>query len=63
MIIAIHVDGFILACNDSQMIRTDKKDLQRTLEMKDQGEEHHILDMSSSRNRDKYTLTISQKTY
>ena len=63
MIIAIHVDDLTLACNDAEMMATEKKDLQREFEMKDQGEVHHILGMSISRNRDKHTLTISQRTY
>ena len=63
MIIAIHVDDLILACNDAEMMATEKKDLQRNFEMKDQGEAHHILGMSILRNREKHTLTISQRTY
>ena len=63
MIVAIHVDDLILACNDAEMMATEKKDLQGKFEMKDQGEAHHILGMSILRNRDKHILTISQKTY
>ena len=63
MIIAIHVDGLILACNDAPMMATKKKNLHRKFEMKDQGEAHHILGMSISRDRDKRTLTISQGMY
>ena len=63
MIIAIHVDDLILACNDAQMMETEKADLQRKFEMKDQGEAHHILGMCISRNKEERTLTISQKMY
>ncbi len=51
VIIAIHVDDIILACNDAQIMAAEKKNLQRKFEMKDQGEAHHILDMSISRDR------------
>ncbi len=63
MIIAIHVDDIILACNDAQMMDAEKKNLQRKFEMKDQGDAHHILGMSISRDRKKRILTISQKVY
>ena len=61
MIIAIHVDDHILACNDKQMMEIEKADLQRKFGIKDQGEAHHILGMSISRNMEKHTLVISQK--
>lgn len=63
MIIAIHVDDLILAYNDAEMMATERKDIQREFEIKDQGEAYNILGMSILRNRDKHTPTISQKTY
>ena len=61
MIIFLHIDDILLACNDSEMMKHEKKDMQKRSKMQDLGETSHILGMQISRNREKRTLRISQQ--
>ena len=63
MIVFLHVDDIVLACNDQEMMKNEKKDMQKRFEMQDLGEASHILGIKISREREKRILRISQQNY
>ena len=61
MILFLHVDDIVLACNDQEIMRNEKKDMQKRFEMQDLGEASQILGIKISRKREKRMLRISQQ--
>ena len=61
MIIFLHVDDIIMACNDKEMMKNEKKEMEKKFEMQDLA--HHILGMNISRKRKEHMLRISQRNY
>ena len=63
MIVFLHVDDIALACNDPEMMKNEKKGMQRRFEMQDLGEVSHVLGVKISRKREKLVLRILQRNY
>ena len=63
MIVAVYVDDVILASNNLDILKQEKKKLGNEFKMVDQGEVNFILGMSIKRDREEGILRIDQKAY
>lgn len=63
LIIAVYVDGRLIASNNTDTIQLEKKRLGERFEMEDEGEVHYILGMSVMPNRKEKLLTIDQHAF
>ena len=53
MIVFLHVDDIVIACNDKEVMTNEKKDMEKRFEMQDLGEAHHVLGMNILKNENK----------
>jgi hypothetical protein len=62
-LIALYVDGLLIACADKSVLDTIKKALSMKFEMKDMGEARNCLGLEIFRYRKDGILTVSQSEY
>ena len=63
VMIAIYVDDMLFFSNNTDMLEKEKNAIAKEFQVEDLGELHYVVGMSIVRNREKRTMSITQKKY
>ena len=63
VMIAIYVDDMLFFSNNTEMLEKEKREIAKEFQVEDLGELHYVVGMSIVRDREKRTMSITQKKY
>ena len=63
VMIAIYVDDMLFFSKNIEMLEKKKREILKEFQVKDLGELHYVVGMSIVRDREKRTMSITQKKY